>query len=667
VGPISPSTKLYVNVSLKLPNPAALKQFNDGVSNPKSKTYRHFITATQFGQQFGQPVGIVNAVVNYLRSEGLTITLVGKNHLNIMASGTARQVQTAFNTTIQNYHAVSSNEPGRLNYYAFTNIPRVPTTFASRVLNVAGLENFTKPHPRTTLSPDQVHTLYNTLPMYTSGEQGQGRTVGVTNFDGFQLSNLPLFYSQFGLPTPAGGVGSNVTVVSIDGGAQNNPPGGEGDLDIQMVLGQAPLCNFVDYDCAGPLIDVLTREADDNIADIITESYGEDLSLSDAVAANAVRQQMTAQGQTYMFAAGDNGTSLEPFAYPNYEPEVLSIGGSAAKTDANGNRQTETAWNNGGGGWTTENVPFNVLPAWQVATGCPTNINFRLNPDVALQAAGDQFGGTAAFFFYYQGSLDAGELGTSFASPAWAGGLAVTEQWLIDNGGWSGNSTGAGINRFGRIADLLYSQNMDPTIWYDILVGDTGPLPDGSEAIAHAGWDFTTGLGPIDYAAFANSQVVGGGGGGGGTLGSGTASVFSDAANGVLGQNQSGSNTNLTGSNGLSFNVQSVASVYGPAVGVQLVWSLPGGTVTSLTAKIGASAAQGTTLFVYALDAQGNYDLVSTQPLGATSSTITVKNLKNYAIGGQLTLVTRAIIPSRFNVSQFTLDISQATLSGSIH
>src|SRR5262249_40686373 len=155
--------------------------------------------------------------------------------------------------------------------------------------------------------------------MYGGGSQGQGKNIAISNWDGYRLSNVPLYYSQYGLPTPPGGVGSNIHVVTISGGAGGGPPGAEGDHAIQMVLGMAPLCNFYIYDGGNSdLIGVLTREVNDNLADVISESYGWSLDSGTASSAHNLHLSMSAQGQTYMAASGDSGTSIEPYSYPDY-------------------------------------------------------------------------------------------------------------------------------------------------------------------------------------------------------------------------------------------------------------------------------------------------------------------------------------------------------------
>src|SRR5207253_3502973 len=138
---------------------------------------------------------------------------------------------------------------------------------------------------------------------------------------GFRLSNLALFWAKFGFPVPAGGVGSNVRVVTINGGSGAGTPEGEADMDIQLALGQAPLCNFIIYD-GTDIVSCLAREANDNLADLISESYGWSPTFTDTAAAHNLHVSMTAQGISYLLASGDAGTDFLGFDYPNYDPEV---------------------------------------------------------------------------------------------------------------------------------------------------------------------------------------------------------------------------------------------------------------------------------------------------------------------------------------------------------
>jgi len=213
---------------------------------------------------------------------------------------------------------------------------------------------------------------------------------------------------------------------------------------------------------------------------------------------------MTAQGISYMAATGDSGTSIEPYSYPNYDPAVLMVGGTVATVDTSGNRTSEVGWSGSGGGWSTNTATFNVLPSWLHGNGVPTNINHRIFPDVALHASSS----TGAYQFYLNGSLTSAYVGTSFASPVFAGSLAVAEQKIIAGGGLPPN--GSGKQRFGRIQDLFYSQNGMSSVWFDITSGSNGKLPDGTTSNATAGWDMVTGWGAINFDAFVGTQVTSG-------------------------------------------------------------------------------------------------------------------------------------------------------------
>jgi len=502
---------LHIAVNLVSPNPAGLQAFADSVSNPKSPNYGKFATPAQLGQMFGQPQATVQSIVTYLQSKGFTIKLVAASRLSILADATVAQAESAFDTTINNYHSLKPKESLRTDFYSFGEPIQFPVATAPAVLGISGLDNLAIPRPlhkklanarrkfnSAPLTPTQTRVLYNTAPIYNAGMQGAGKTLAISNWDGYRLTNVPLYYTKFNLPIPPGGVGSNITVVTIDGGSGAGTPGAEGDLDIQMVLGMAPLCAFRIYDGGGDLIDVLTKEQDDNLADVISESYGWDLSgdLSDATAAHNLHVLMTSQGMTYLAATGDYGTTLEPFAYSDYEPEVLKVGGTVADTDSQGNRTSEVGWSGSGGGWATEAVAFNVLPSWQKGNGVPTSINFRLVPDVALNAAGET---TGAYQFYLNGALNFDYDGTSFASPVFAGSLGITELKIATLGGPS---------RMGRINDTFYAQNEAPNVWYDVTQGSNGTLPNGVTSNAGPFWDFVTGWGAINFAGFAQSVAV---------------------------------------------------------------------------------------------------------------------------------------------------------------
>ncbi len=498
----SPANRvMHVTVSMPFGDPVGMQKFADSVSDPNNANYRNFITPEEVGRRFGISDTKVKAIHDYLVSKGFKITMVSDNRLAIMADCTVAQAEAAFATRIEDFKALDIREKdsGRPSYYSYVVTPSVPASIAPDILAISGLENFTRPKKRNTLSPTQTRKLYNLAPVYVNFK-GQGRTVAISSFDGFRLSNLPTFYSTFGLPTPPGGIGSNVTVVAINGGSGGGTPQGEADLDIQMVLGQAPLCKFIIYD-GTDLVSCLAREAQDNLADVISESYGWNPNLTDTNAAHNLHVSMSAQGITYTLASGDFGTDFIGFDYANYDPEVLIVGGTEATTDHAGTRGSEIGWSGSGGGWSTVPAAFNVLPIWQKGNGVPTNVNFRLNPDIALHAFSQQ----GAYTVIFNGS-PAGISGTSASSPVFAGALAVVQQREISLGALPPN--GAGKRRAGRIQDLIYLQNGKPTIWFDITTGSNGNLPNGQTSNAKPGWDYVTGWGAPNFNNFTFTKGV---------------------------------------------------------------------------------------------------------------------------------------------------------------
>ena len=651
MGHASPFQLMHIAVSLKPRDAAAMQAFADSVSDPASPNYRHFITPTEFGEKFGASPADVSKVVAYLTANGFKIKLVADSRMNILADAYVSQVETAFGTTINSYHAVEPDAPGRINYFANSTKLQMPVSVAGNVLDISGTETFTKPKPRI-LTPTQTRVLYNTAPMFNKGLTGSGRTLAISNWDGYRLSNIPLYYAKYTLPTPTGGIGSNVTVVPIDGGAGAGAAGGEGDLDIQMVLGMAPLCKFMIYDGGGNLIDVLTQEANDNLADVISESYGWRLDANQATSAHNVHLQMTAQGITYMAATGDYGTDLEPFSYPNYEPEVLEVGGTVARVDASGKRTTEVAWSGSGSGWSTNTATFNKLPSWQKGPGVPTNINFRLNADVALHAADND----GAYYFFLDGKLTNGYDGTSFASPVFCGALGVAELQIQANGFLPPDKNGK--RRLGRIQDYIYKQRGRSDIYFDILTGSTGSLPNGDLAVAGKGWDFCTGWGAIDFTAFANGYRT-------------TVSESEPAtdATSYIGVSPLGSAADLAVADGKGFSINSVSSSAGQVAGsvITVTTKSPASSLVGLSLKLVVIGKKTATNYVYLYNIKTNsYDLITGINLTGGSDTVTfdVPNITNYVNGNTIKILDRSLSPTRLSPTGFRLTVDQVVGTG---
>ncbi len=545
---IAPNEPVHFAISLQPRDPVGLQNFVDAVSNPLSPSFRQFLTPEQVGEQFGPSQADVDATIAFLTSNGFTVSEVAKNRLVIVADGTAQQVTTAFHTQLCSVNRINAKglpDTYRTNLQAL----QMPSSIAGKIVSIDGIDTSIerRPHATTTqLNPSLFRSNYGAATSYNGGYYGQGVNIAIANWDGYRLNNIPYWTSANALPVPAGGSGSNIHVVKVGTGTTYGvgTPQGEGDLDLQAVMSAAPLANIYDYDdstndTAAP-ITTLSKISSDNIADIVTESYGWETSNNNTyygstwTSAHNVHLSMSAQGITYMAATGDTGTGNFPsrgarYGYPDIDPEVLNVGGSVATVNTTtGARSSEASWGlSGGYGGTggfdpydtsAHGFAFNVAPSYQTSTISTKTktYNYRLLPDL-VSSGGGQNGlgsnsgtGWAFAIFYNEGtgsSYPPGTSilidGTSIASPATAGAIGALEGELFT--GVTPNGTRSNV-RFGRMQTYLYGIGSNSSVFYDITTGSSiGTLPGTRVAATPAvGWDYATGWGALNFGGLLN-------------------------------------------------------------------------------------------------------------------------------------------------------------------
>ena len=121
---------------------------------------------------------------------------------------------------------------------------------------------------------------------------------------------------------------------------------------------------------------------------------------------------------TFVAASGDNGgldgTGVVGVNFPSDDPNVLSVGGTDLDTNSSGDYLGETAWSGSNGGYSK----VFAEPSYQEGV---QKSGDREVPDVSLIAYDVPFYSSAA------GGWSLGN-GTSFATPMWAGNIAVANQ-----------------------------------------------------------------------------------------------------------------------------------------------------------------------------------------------------------------------------------------------
>ena len=136
LGPVSPSRMLTIEVTLNIARPAALTAFLNGIADPRSPFFQHFLAPGQFGPRFGPSLAQVAAVSDALRSAGLSPGPVSANRLSIPVTASVAAIEQAFGITLDQYRL-----PGGRVAYANSAAPKLAAAVAPLVQGVLGLDD----------------------------------------------------------------------------------------------------------------------------------------------------------------------------------------------------------------------------------------------------------------------------------------------------------------------------------------------------------------------------------------------------------------------------------------------------------------------------------------------------------------------------------------------
>jgi hypothetical protein len=425
------------------------------------------------------------------------------------------------------------------------------------------------------MTPKDVATIYDINTAYNSGYTGLGQTIAVVGESLVLTSDITNFQTSAGVPANL----PNMFPVPNSGtyGYNINQSGDEAESDLDLEYSSAiaykATIDFV-YTGNAPnqgVFQSVIYAIQQDLAPIITISYGEceaDLGQYYFNYFEGYFQQAAAQGQTVINSSGDSGSTAcygdgnttayqEQLAvnYPASSQYVTGLGGTefpvsdityakssgvevvgsnsatywskASGTDVIGSALSyipEQAWNDdsssgglssGGGGVSI----YSTRPSWQTGVTGITAGNYRLVPDVSLDASPNDAGylfcssdtGTVGFsgsctngFRVSSAYTDSGGLtiigGTSVAAPLFAGMLAIINQA-------KGYTTGQGL-----INPTLYTLASNSTTYasafHDIYVAGQGnnctagsTYCSGTAVTSYlttTGYDEATGLGSVD-------------------------------------------------------------------------------------------------------------------------------------------------------------------------
>jgi len=597
MGRLPANQTMHLDVVLPLRDQAGLTKFLQDLYNPKSPSYRHYLTPARFTEKFGPTQEDYDTVLRFVRANGFTVTGGSRDGMEVQIKGPVSAVESAFHVSMKTYQHPTE---GRTFYGA----DREPTTdLPFHLWHVSGLDNYSLPHPMVVKKADYAatHGIYPEAVVkhattgsgpsasflgsdmraayYGSGPlTGAGQNLGLFEYLGTDLADLTTYYNNVHQTNTV-----PITLLSTDGTstacvdtrAGGNCDDTEQNLDITQALGMAPgLASLTVYVGSVDTAIISAMTTHSPLPTTIGCSWG--WTPADPSTLDPYFQKMASQGQNFFAASGDSSTwSTRNEAWPADDAYVVSVGGTDLVTaSAGGPWSSETAWVDSGGGITPDKI---AIPSWQQLSGVINSSNkgsttLRNGPDVSANAN---------FTFYTcsdQTTCLANEYGgTSFAAPMWAGYIALVNQQLVANG----------KPTIGFINPTIYSQNVTSSYaadFHDITSGTSGSYS------AVTGYDLVTGWGS------PNSGLIAA------LTGSGTqtpAFTISAAPSSIsVAAGSSGSSTVTTTVSG-GFNSAIALTASGAPTGVTVGFSpssiaAPGSGTSTATFTVASTTAAGT-------------------------------------------------------------------------
>ncbi len=356
-------------------------------------------------------------------------------------------------------------------------------------------------------TPAQIETAYGINAITDGGvaQQGAGETIAIVDaYDdpnmvsssaaNFATSDLHQFDLMYHLPESAG----FFTKVNQTGGtsyptpATPDPVNGswatEISLDVEWAHSLAPMAKIIlveaTDDSNANLAAAVQWAGQSSSAQVVSMSFGGN-EFDGETSLDSGMVSPAGYGVTYLAATGDAGA---PSGYPAYSPNVVAVGGTSLYLSGLGGYGSETGWSGSAGGISQ----YEPSPSYQQGllihngTSVISANGYRANPDVSFDA--DPNTGVPIYDSYDFGSatpwLQIG--GTSFACPAWASLVAITDEIRANHGLPSLD---------GPSQTLPYLYNLyatKPGDFNDVTTGSSSGSPTYS---AGPGYDLVTGIG----------------------------------------------------------------------------------------------------------------------------------------------------------------------------
>jgi subtilase family serine protease len=475
---------LHVAVALPLRHQAELDRLLHDLYDPASPQFRHFLSVAEFTERFGPTQDHYQRALQFFAQQGFTITGTSANRYLIEADAPVATLERVLHVQFGLYR-----HPTEARHFIAPD--REPTLdFDMPVLHVLGLDDETLPAPRLLR---RAQALASTSPVpgsapggwylgsdiraayYGNGPlTGAGQSVGLMELAPYNPSGITTYFQKFGPPLTA-----QVVPISADGTTAPTCSGrcndGEQALDIEYAIAMAPGLSQVQVYVSKSPESVLNRMASDNTSAQLSTSWG---WKKNKAVDEPLFQQMAAQGQTFLTASGDYSTLIKSGPWPEESAYVTAVGGTDLMTTGPGGAwASESGWKDSAGGPSVDRtikIPSYQLPFVNASNGGSKTL--RNVPDI---------GGDADTVNYLCDSsgCSGGSGGTSFASPIWAGFIALANQ----------QAASEGRGRIGFLNPRVYRIAGQAGSYAAAFHDAVGNMSGSYTAVA--GFDLVTGLG----------------------------------------------------------------------------------------------------------------------------------------------------------------------------
>ena len=493
LGAADPSWHLRLAIALPMHDQAGLDALLRDIYNPASANYKHYLSVAEFTERFGPTTADYDAATRFFAAQGLHITATAANRYIIDVEGSVATLERVLHITMGVYRHPTEAR----NFYAPDQEPALDLEVP--VLHISGLDNFVIPTPRL-VRPSAAHPAARTTGSGPGGNflgsdiraayyggttlTGAGQSVGLMELDGYNIKDVDTYFTKFGpkLTTTVDGVSTDGSSLKCTGSCDDS----EQSLDIEYAIAMAPGLSKVVVYVAHTAESVLNRMASDNSSKQLSTSWGwkESFTTDDNLF-----KEFAAQGQTFLTASGDDSSLSASGPWPEEDANLTAVGGTDLTTkSAGGAWSKETGWSGSAGGPSLDKtilIESYQLPFITTANGGSKTV--RNVPDVSGDADTDNY-------ICADLTCTGGYGGTSFASPIWAGFIALANQ----------QAATLGKPAIGFLNPTLYAlagSSTYKTAIHDVTSGKSGKFSATTsyDLVTGIGTPFSTGL--LNYLA----------------------------------------------------------------------------------------------------------------------------------------------------------------------